>query len=191
MRLPALVASLLAVFFVGGCASAVSPLYLKTDAVADPAVIGTWIGAGNNEHAIVHIEQMKNGSYQITVHDTESGDDSIYDANLVKLGGASFADLLLTSFRHAGQNVDLPGGVVALHQIVKYQITGDGLSFSVIDGNALDKSAKQPGFSLQLRNTEGTGGDTIILSTTDELRRYFSAHPSDIFEKPTVLHRQR
>ncbi|MFZ0641382.1 MAG: hypothetical protein WAN33_14035 [Candidatus Acidiferrales bacterium] len=190
MRLPALAATLLAAFFVGGCASAVSPLYLKTDAVTDPAIVGTWIGS-DKDSGTVRIEAMKEGSYQVTLHDAKSGDDAIYEAYLVKLGSASFADLLLTHYRHAGQHADLPTGVVALHQIVKYQVTGDDLAVSAIDGDALDKSAKQSGFSLQLRDTKQQGGDTVILSTTEELRRYFSAHPADIFGEVDHFKRQR
>jgi hypothetical protein len=78
-----------------------------------------------------------------------------------------------------------------LHQIVKYQVTGDDLAVSAIDGDALDKSAKQPGFPLQLRDTKQSGGDTVILSTTEELRRYFSAHPADIFGEVDHFKRQR
>jgi hypothetical protein len=191
VRFPALAATLLAAFFVGGCASAVSPLYTKTDAVTDPTLVGTWVGGDNDDQDTVRIEATKDGSYQITLHDAKSGDDTVYEAYLVKLGGVSFADLLLTHYRHAGQEVDLPAGAVALHEIVRYRIVGNDLYSSGIDGDALDKSAKQPGFSLQLRNTEQSGGSTVILSTTEELRRYFSAHPADIFGEADHFKRQR
>jgi hypothetical protein len=190
MRRPILIAAALAAFFLGGCASTVSPLYTKTDAVTDAALVGTWVGGDNDDHGTVGIEKMKDASYQVSVHDAKSGDDSLYQAHLVKLGSASFADLLLTHYRHDGKDVDFPAGVVALHEIVKYQVTSDELSFSTIDGDALDKSAKQPGFSLQLRDTTQPGGDTVILSTTKDLRRYFSAHPAAIFGNVEHLRRQ-
>lgn len=202
MRLPALAATLLAALFVGGCASTVSPLYTKADAVNDPTIVGTWVStAGDNQSTVhvdqgtvVHIEDSKNGSYELTVH-TKSEDDTTYEAHLVKLGSASFADLLLTGYRHAGQDIDIPGGAVPLHQIVKYQIVGDDISVSLIDGDALGKSAKQPGFPLQFRGTkEGAGsevgGDTVILTDTDQLRLYFSAHPTEIFGEAAHLKRQ-
>jgi hypothetical protein len=189
MRRPVLIATALAAFFLSGCASTVSPLYTKADAVNDPALVGTWVGGDNDDHGIVRIEKMKDASYQVTVHDAKSGDDSVYQAYLVKLGSASFGDLLLTNYRRDGKDVDLPAGVVALHEIVKYQVTGDNLSFSTIDGDALDKSAKQPGFPLQFRETVHHG-DTVILSTTDELRRYLSAHPADIFGEQQHFKRQ-
>lgn len=194
MRLPALAASLVAML-IAGCASTVSPLYSKTDAVTDPGIIGSWVSASKDNQSAIHIEKSKDDSCQITVYDPESDDDTTYEAHLVKLGSASFADLLLTGYRHAGQDIDIPNGAVPLHQIVKYQVAGDDLSVSLIDGDALEKSAKQPGFPLQLRGTkEGTGseiaGDTIILSTTGDLRSYFSAHPADIFGDPSHFKRQ-
>ena len=188
MRLRSLAAMLLAAFVGSGCASAVSPLYTNTDAVTDPAIVGTWIGGKDNQHT-VQIEKTSDSSYEVTVHDAKSGDNTLYEAHLVKLGSASFADLLLTNYRHAGQNVDLPWGAVALHEILKYQIAGDDLSCSIIEPDALKKSAKQPGFPLQFRDTK-ENGDTVILSTTDELRRYFSAHPADIFGEVDHLKRQ-
>lgn len=191
MRLPALAASLFAVFLIAGCASSVSPLYTKADAVADSAIVGTWVSNDRDNPSTIRIEKTKDGSYQVTLHDQKSGDDSVYDAHLVKLGGASFADLLLTDYRHEGKNVDLPAGAVPLHEIVKYEIAGDDLAVSSIDGDALDKAAKQMGFPLQLRDTERSGGSTVILSTTPELRRYFSAHPADIFGELEHLKRQR
>lgn len=195
MRLPALVASLLAMFFVGGCASTVSPLYTKTDAVTDAAMVGTWISTDKDSPGTLHIEAVKDGFYQVRVLDDKSGDYGVYQTHLVKLGSASFADLLLTRSHLSGQDIHLPWGAVPLHQIVKYQVAGDDLSLSVIDGDALEKSARQPGFPLQLRGTEeGAGsqlaGDTVIISSTTELRRYFSAHPADIFGQPSHLKRQ-
>lgn len=189
MRFPVLVVTILVAFVAAGCASTVSPLYTKTDAVTDPALVGTWVGGDKDDHGTVHIEKMKDASYQVTVHDPNSGDDSVYQAYLVKLASASFADLLLTNYLHDGKDVDLPAGVVALHEIVKYQLTGDDLSFSSIDGDALDKAAKQRGFPLQLRDTKQQGGDTVILSTTAELRRYFAAHPAAIFGNADHLKR--
>ncbi|MFZ0857298.1 MAG: hypothetical protein WAN10_10645 [Candidatus Acidiferrales bacterium] len=190
MRLPAPVATILAAFVVSGCASAVSPLYNKTDAVSDPAIVGTWVGGDKDNQDTVQIERAKDGSYQVTVHDTKSGDDSVYEAHLVKLGNTSFADLLLTDYSHTGQKIDLPAGAVALHEIVKYRVAGDDLDCSSIDGDALEKSAKRPGFPLQLRDTKKSGGDTVILSSTPELRRYFAAHPADIFGEVDHFKRQ-
>ncbi len=188
MRISTLVIAALAVSLLGGCASAVSPLYTNTDAVTDPAIVGSWIGGKDNQDT-VRIEKMNEASYHVTVHDAKSGDDTVYEAHLVKLSNSSFADLLLTDYRHAGQNADLPWGAVALHEIVKYQIAGDDLSCSIVDPDALKKSAQLPGFPLQFRDTK-ENGDTVILSTTDELRRYFSAHPVDIFGEVDHLKRQ-
>ncbi|HEV2305455.1 MAG TPA: hypothetical protein VGR93_08050 [Candidatus Acidoferrales bacterium] len=192
MRFSVFAIAALGLCFASGCASTVSPLYTKVDAVTDPALVGTWITQKQDEgQNIVHIAPVKDGSYQVTVHDTKSGDDAIYQAHLVGLNGESFADLLLMDYRHEGQSLDLPWGAVALHQIVKYSVAGDDLACSTIDDDALRKSAKQPGFPLQFRDTSGTGGDTVIVSTTDELRHYLSSHPAAIFGNAEHLKRQR
>lgn len=195
MRISALAGAVAAITLLCGCASTVSPLYTKTDAVADPAIVGTWVSNDQNNQGTVRIEKAKDGSYQVTTHEKNSGDEATYEAHLVKLGGASFADLLLTDYQHAGQSIDLPAGAIALHEIIKYQVGGDDLSYSAIDDDALRKFAKQPGFPLQFRetkpgDTKPLGGDTIILSRTSDLRGYFAAHPADIFGDAKHLTRQ-
>lgn len=194
MRRLAVIAGLLAAFFVTGCGStvSVSPLYIKTDAVTDPSLVGTWITQKQDVGQFtVDIASAKDSSYQVTVHETESNDDLIYQARLIKLSGESFADLLLTDYRHAGQSVDLPWGAVALHEIVKYQVTGNDLALSLIDDDVFSKLAKQPGFPLQFRDTSETGGDTVIVSSTNALRRYLASHPATIFGNAEHLKRQR
>lgn len=191
MRFSAFVVAALGVCLVSGCASTVSPLYTKVDAVTNPALVGTWVGTDKDDQGTVRIENEDNGSYRVTLLGTKSGDDATYEAHLVNLGGVSFADLLLTNCRLDGQDIDLPWGAVALHQIVKYKVTDDDLAYSTIEDDALRKSAKQPGFPLQFRDTSGTGGDTVIVSTTDELRHYLSSHPAAIFGNAEHLKRQR
>ena len=190
----ALPVTVLCAVLVGGCASAVSPLYLKTDAVTDPTIVGTWTSSDKDNPGTIRIAKAQGFSYEISFDDVKSADTTVYDAHLVRLGGSSFADLLLTKFRHAGQDIELPAGAVALHQIVKYRVDGDDLYCSVIDGDALDTAARHTGFSLQLRDTEeghaGDSGSTVILSATPELRRYFSAHPGDIFGEASQFKRQ-
>jgi hypothetical protein len=195
MRLSALAVVILAGLLVAGCASAVSPLYTKSDAVNDPSIVGTWGGGDKDNQGTVRIERVNDGSYLVTVHHHKSGDDAIYEAHLVQMGGASLADLLLATYRHAGQDTELPWGAVTLHEIVKYKVTGDDLVVSTIDDDALRKSAAQPGFPLQFRGTkDGTGldagSDIIIFSSTDQLRRYFAAHPAEIFGDPSHFTRQ-
>ncbi|HKF52569.1 MAG TPA: hypothetical protein VKB26_09670 [Candidatus Acidoferrales bacterium] len=189
MRLPALVATVLAALLVAGCASTLSPLYLKTDAVADPAIVGSWLSTDKDNPGSVRVEAMKNGSYRVSMHYNESGDDAVYEARLVKLGSASFADLILTKLQHSNQNLDLPWGAVPLHEIAKYQVTTDDLAVFLISNDALSDSAQHPGFPLRFQDTK-PDSDCVITSTTDELRRYFSAHSADIFREATHLKRQ-
>ena len=189
MRFSALFVAALAVYLVSGCASSVSPLYLKTDAVADPAIVGTWVGADIDTSGTFRVEAMKGGSYQVSTHYNESRDEVVYEARLVKLGSASFADLIVTKLRHNGQDLDLPWGAVPLHEIVKYQVTGDDLAVFLISDDALSHSALLPGFPLRFQDTE-QDDNRVIISITDELRRYFSTHPAGIFSDPGHFKRQ-
>jgi len=184
------VAILLSVSALAGCASSIAPIYTKADAVDEPALVGNWSSEKSDELDKVRIGKDKDGLYKVTIHDQKSGTDSVYDTHLLKLQDASFADLLISDYRHGDAQIDLPFGAEPLHQIVKYRLSGDHLNIWAIDGDAFEKASKQPGFTLQFRTTKQDSGDTIIISPTDAIRAYLSSHPSDLFGDATLLKRQ-
>lgn len=192
MRTPCCIAIALCALAAGGCASSVAPIYTASDSVEEPGLVGNWSSEKPNELDKIRIEKDKGSKYKVTIHDQKSGNDSVYETHLLKLQNANFADLLISDYRHGEDQIDLPFGAEPLHQIVKYQLKGDDLTIWAIDGDAFDKASKKPGFSIQFgRNKrDGDGGDPIIVSPTEVIRAYLSAHPSDIFGEPARLKRQ-
>ena len=190
MRRLCFAAIALCVFALGGCASSIAPIYTKADSIDEPALVGNWSSEKLDELDKVRVEKDKDGAYKVTIHDQKSGTDSVYETHLLKLQDASFADLLISDYRHGNDQIELPFGAEPLHQIVKYRVNGDDLTIWAIDGDAFEKASKQPGFTLQFRTNKSEGGDTIITSPTDAIRTYLSSHPSDLFGDPTPLKRQ-
>ena len=190
MRLPIRAAVAICALVLGGCASSVSPIYTKSDSAEEPGVVGNWSSEKSDELENVRVEKDKGAIYKVTLHDKKSGTDSVYETHFLKIQNASFADLLITDYRHGADSIDLPFGAEPLHQIVKYQLAGDDLTIWAIDSDAFDKASKQPGFTLQFRLNKEDNGDTIIISSTQEIRTYLAAHPLDIFGEATHLKRQ-
>jgi hypothetical protein len=183
---------LLCAFCAAGCVHSISPAYTKSDAVEEPGLVGTWTsGKPDEQDDRVLIEKAGNEPYKVTIHDSKSGNDAVYATHLIKLNGDAFADLLLVGFRHGHDEIELPIGVAPLHQIVKYKLNGDDLQFWGISGDAFESASKQPGFSLQFRMTQEEHGDALITSSTEQIREYLSAHPSEIFGQPDHLKRKK
>lgn len=184
-------APLLLSIVIAGCASSVSPLYTKADAADEPGLVGTWTSDKSDSLDSIRIEKSKDGAYEAILRDAKGGAEATYEMHLIKLGENSFADLMLSNYTHGNDSVDLPMGAVALHQIAKYKLTGDELSAAFVDGDAFDKASKKDGFTIQFRSTKSDGGDIVITSSTEQIRAYLAAHPSDIFGDPDVLKRKR
>lgn len=179
MRFPVLAAIVISVFSLGACAASVSPLYTKSDSITEPGLVGTWVG--DKPEDSFSIAQGKGAAYRLATHSAEDGTDAIYDVHLTKVNGASFADVFLDEFKRGDKGIDLPGGAVALHCIVKFQLAGDDLSVWLLDPDAIQKAAKSPGFPLRSSETEESGGTLVIFSPTNDIRGYLAAHPSDLF----------
>lgn len=176
--------------FVSGCASSISPVYTKSDSFDEPGLAGTWASIKPDDHDQVRIEK-RNGRYTITLTDAKENTESDYETHLFNLKGTTFADLLIVQVRRGSEELELPTGAVALHQIVKYKLDGDDLFISAIDGDAFEKASKTPGFGLEFRSTKYEGGDAVITSPTEKIREYLAAHPSDIFGEMDHLKRKR
>jgi len=183
---------ILCVFCAAGCVHSISPAYVKSDAVEEPGLVGTWTsGKPDEQDDTVLVAKASNDPYKVTMHDSKSGNDAVYETHLIKLNGTSFADLLLVGLRHGSDEIELPIGVEPLHQIVKYKLEGDDLQFWGISGDAFERAAKQPGFPLQFRMTQEEHGDALLTSSTEQIRLYLTAHPSEIFGQPDHLKRKK
>jgi len=177
---------------LAGCVHSISPAYTKSDAVEEPGLVGTWTsGKPDEQNDTIRIERANNEPYKVTMHDSKSGNDAVYETHLTKLNGNAFADLLLVGFRHGAGEIELPIGVEPLHQIVKYKLDGDDLQFWGISGDAFESASKAPGFGLQFKMTQEKHGDALITSSTEQIRDYLAAHPSEIFGAPDHLKRKK
>jgi hypothetical protein len=182
----------LCVFFAAGCVHSISPAYSKSDAVEDPGLVGTWTsGKPDEKDDTVLIEKAVNEPYKVTMHDGKSGNDAVYETHLVKLNETSFADLLVVGFRHGTDEIELPIGVEPLHEIVKYKLNGDDLQFWGISGDQFESASKQTGFALQFKMTQEKHGDALLTSSTEQIREYLAAHPSEIFGEADHLKRKK
>jgi hypothetical protein len=178
--------SILCLALSGCSAYSAHPLYTAQDAVVEPALEGAWISAPKDD-AEFHIQKAGPHDYTLAVSTPDDKSVQTYKLNLVRLNGQLFADMIFDKETVADKQVDPAAGTVPMHVIVCLQVTGDDLSYAVIDSDALAKVNANAIPPLQLLSTDGA---VVITDETAPLRNYIAAHAAEIFTDPDHLKRK-
>lgn len=172
-------------FFLLGCPVAdLQPLYISSDEVTEPALVGNWAVPDSDEKETVSIEKSSGSSYIMKIPDAEDGFTDAYEIHLVRLGADLFGDVRFSSRasdkKHT--NIDMPVGIISAHTVVKIQIVNDDLAWSTIEDDALKKisATDKPPLAYQDYDPDGI----LVTADTSALRRYVTAHATDGFSEP-------
>jgi hypothetical protein len=187
MRLRMLPFLILACLFFSGCpAYSVHPLSTDDDAVAEPALVGTWIDTSDDEPEFV-FQQSGAHEYSLGISDPNSRVKQNYKVTLVRLGDQLFMDLIFTDQTVNGTKIDDPLGAISSHMIAKVNVTADDLAVAMLEDDPIQKQNIPGGSPLSYVATDG---GLLITAHPDALRRYISTHPNDAFSDFTHLTRK-
>lgn len=164
-----------------GCPSySLHPLYTDKDAVAEPALEGTWVSPDPGDKGEMTFKKVGDYEYSMAVVDPDMKDGQTYKVRLVRLGGQLFMDLVSDEQTVDGVKQDAPLGVLATHVILKLKMSEDDLAYATLEDDAIRKPNPTGGAPLDyLETDEGL----LVTAPTDVLRRYISAHTEDVFSE--------
>jgi hypothetical protein len=178
--------SLVCLVLSGCSAYSAHPLYTTQDAVVEPALEGTWVSTPPDKDEI-SIQKSGEHEYSLTVPTSSEESVQTYKLNLVRLGNQLFADMFFDSETVQGKKIDTPIGSVSMHVIIRIEVTGDQLSYAILDQDALQKQNALEAAPLKLLSI---GDALVITDETDSLRHYISIHAADVFAKTDQLKRK-
>jgi hypothetical protein len=190
MRKATLGLVLLACLLLVGCPTTnLHPLYISTDDVTEPALVGKWTLPDPTEKGSVSFEKSAGNTYSMILNDPDQGVTETYVVHLVRLGGGLFADIRFSSrkLKGASQDEDMPIGVISAHTIAKMQIAGDDLAFSTMEDDPVKKNSATDKPPLAYLDYDPDG--ILVIADTDALRRYVTAHAADGFSDIEHWHR--
>lgn len=164
-----------------GCSAiySIHPLNTSDDAVEEPALEGTWAPANQADDPPLCIQKMNDQVYGLVISDPDTKAAYLYSVNLVQIDSHLFANLFANGQMFDGKEVDPPFGMVAHNIILKLDVDDSGLNWSVLSPDAIEeqnKSASTPLSSIALSNDE-----TLLTSSSDDLRQYISIYSDQIF----------
>lgn len=173
---------------LSGCPSfSVHPLYKDTDAVAEPALEGTW-SPGPNDKEELSFHKSGDHEYSLVIFYPDTQVRQTYEVHLVRLEGQLFMDVIFEDQTVNGAEAEVPFGIVPAHVIVKVKISGAELAYATLEDDAIRKEAASGGTRLDyLQMPEEP---LLVTAQTDALRDYISAHPDNAFSDFEVLKRK-
>lgn len=156
------------------------PLYTDQDAVAEPALEGTWVSPDPGDKGEMTFKKVSDYEYSLAIVDPDIKASQTYKVHLVHLGGQLFMDLVFDDQTVDGVKQDDPIGVLATHVILKLKTSGDDLAYATLEDDAIKKPNPTGGAPLDYL---GTDEGLLVTAPTDALRRYISAHTEDVFSE--------
>jgi hypothetical protein len=186
LRLPLFL--IVSCLFLIGCPSySLHPLYTDQDAVAEPALEGTWIFPDPGDKEKITFKKASDHEYSMAIFHPDTKVTETDKVHLVRLGGQLFMDIIADEQKVAGVKLDGPLGVIATHVIAKAKISEDDLAYATLEDDAIRKQSTSGGAPLDYQITDR---DVLVTAQTDALRRYISAHAEDAFSNFEHLKRR-
>lgn len=137
------------------------PLHSDQEAVAEPAFEGVWVYAGESLQLKVKKKENEINSYSLELCGKADNDSLWFEAHLVRLGSALFADIRQTS--------EL--GLFELHPHVfaKVQVNSDELQFDFLSEDFVQKQLKAGRTDLAHEEMDGT---LVLTAPTHDLQKF-------------------
>ena len=175
MKISGILLTLAAALTLAGCSTLVSlhPFVTDQQAVFDPALLGIWVNAADDE---MYVIRQDGNSYKIRhIRDTES---QSFSAQLFKAGDLRILDLVSAA--------DDPFQL-AVHTPMRIWIDGTTLRFATLDSAWLKENARK---QLAIQDV---GDRALITAPGDAVLRFLIAYGAadNAYGKPDSLHKQQ
>jgi len=191
---------------LSGCKAVYSahPLHTSDDLVEEPGLVGQWKSISDGD-ALLCIQKGDGNFYKmvVSVSDSKDNDESksgadsepnkpktlleSYKVTLVRLEDQLFADMVANGQSVDGTEVDPPAGALHHYVLIKVQLTGDDLSYSLLEPSAV-REANEEGYAPL--NYLEIDDDILVTASTEELR-WAASHFGDRLFKDSEMHYTR
>lgn len=166
------------ILLLAGCpARSLFPLFSTKDIVFNPSLLGTWSDSGANE--TYTFQRSGEKSYNVIFFEQQSGNTTVYRAQLGRLGKLWFLD----SYPAKGpQDYHL----IPAHIISRISLNGDTLRIASLESDWLRQMIDSRELEIEHVRIDG---DVILSASTEALKDLVQrfAEDSDAFPNPGTL----
>jgi hypothetical protein len=189
MRSRLLFAILFATPVLSGCpAYSLHGLFSDKEAVEEPNLVGEWVPIASGDQGTLTFEKNGDNAYKFIVSSPEDQIVQTYDVRLGRIGGELFMDVVFTGETLKGKDSGPFLGAIASHIPMKVKITAEDFAYAALED---DKIKKFPLVGKTKLPVEDSGGQMLVIATSDQLRQYITAHSGDVFSDFEHLKRKQ
>lgn len=174
------------VVVLAGCWTlSLNPLYTDADIAFNPALLGTWTVADDDDDETWIFEREGDDAYRLTI-EKEEGADGEFVVHLLRLGGYLFFDLFPEE--PDTENDFYRSHVIPGHSFSRVKFAGDTLHLAAFDTQWLRKRIEAGEPTIDHQELD----DVIVLTArTADLQRFVLAHVDEAFDwedNPLIRH---
>ena len=158
------------VLFMAACVPSLHPLFTEKDLVFDPALVGTWAEAGENETWT--FQRTGDKVYELTY--TERGVPSKFVAHLVELGKFRFLDLYPDEPEI--KNDFYKWHLIPAHSFSRIKIEGDAVQIAMLSDEWLKTMLDQKKTNI---NHERIDSSIVLTAPTKKLQEFVLKYVED------------
>jgi hypothetical protein len=165
-----------ALLLLSACLPSVHPFYLPSDVVVDPALIGQWRAAEDDDWELWTFATRDEGGYEIKIT-TNEDKTGTFIGQLFSLGGRRYLDLIAGSCDFAkSQHEIVSVSIFPGHLLARIDQVDGGIKLAFFDWEWLEKHLKNNPGALAHRLED----DSILLTAdTKALQAFVLAHSGD------------
>lgn len=189
-RITLAVVGLLVAVGLSGCfVLSVHPLYIEGQTVFDAGLVGVWRDADAPDDETWQFVDDGKGGYRLIIRVNDSlqirpGEDGLFAAHLVELGGRLFMDLYPEE--PEGVSDMFKSHIVPGHSFWSIERQGEILVLGELDNKALDALTRDHGLDLDLVERDDV---TVLTAPTDRLQEVLAVHAGALFPETETLAR--
>jgi hypothetical protein len=188
MSLPKTLVLSIAVCCLGGCAYSVHPVATQDILVNEPDLSGTWKTGYPKKGMIVGpmlLVMQKAGKehpglYRMELTHEKGGSPSVWDAQLLKLGGVVYLEI---SPANSGMSRMQAEYNVPLHKLFRVAATKDELRVDVCNDAKLIPAAKKAQIGAFKHGPERL----VITASSKELQQFYREHGGNFFDEKRAI----
>jgi hypothetical protein len=176
---------LLALLPLAGCVPSLNPLYLDSDLVFDPALIGVW----THEKEIWKFEKDGEQKYKF-VHTDDQNHSAQFAAHLLKIKGRRFLDVLIEKIGKDEINPWAGAALIPGHLFIKVERIQPALEIAVMDPDWLEKHLKT--HPKEITHLQTSDKRILLTASTEELQKFVMdyAEGEQLFGEAAKLQRR-
>ncbi len=167
--------SVLVACLLGGCVPSLHPWFTDKDVVFEEKLLGAW--KQKDEDNLWIFEKGEGKEYRLTIT-SEDKEPSLFEANLVKIGGKMYMDLCPGENSLESTNEFFRIHLLPVHQLLRIDSIQSTVEFRLLNPDTIQKLLEAKP-NLLAHESPGDDDGILFTASTEKLQKFIVDHTDD------------